>query len=186
MVWPFTATETVLIITTVGGAITSMIAAMRAGEAKAMSGAVKQQTGVIEHKMDVVHQQTNSQLTRLEEKLSAAEAREASLFAALHQAELARRELAASTAENARVAMEQAAAAAAKAVEHAAAQARDLAHRQLAQQQAAEAPIVSTGPITIAQVPSVTVEEAAAVHVQTAKLKRPPPAATGKAEDVNP
>lgn len=178
--WPFTATETVLIITTTGGAITAMIAAMRAGQAKEATQLVKQQTGVIEHKMDVVHQQTNSQLTRLEEKLSAAEAREASLFAALHQAELARRELAASTAENARVATEQAAAAAVKATEQAQQQAVDLAHRQLAQQQApapevSEAPIVSTGPITISAVPSVVVQEAETVNVQRTPPRRPLP-----------
>lgn len=154
MAWPFTAAETVLIITTTGGAITAMIAAIRASKAQEVAYTVKQQTGVIEHKMDIVSHHTNSQLTRLEEKLSAAEGREASLFAALQQAELARRDLASSTAENTRMLTEKAAVAAADAAAVIAA-AMDRAHTQASQQ--AATPAVLSGADAL-KVESVTVK----------------------------
>lgn len=83
MAWPFSAGETVLIITTLGGVIVSIMGARHVKDVKA-------QQNVIEQKVDVVHGATNSRLQGIESELAQTRLELAHALHALRTAETVR------------------------------------------------------------------------------------------------
>lgn len=112
MPWPFSAGETIVMITTVSTALVAIITALRTSQVHA-------QQNVIEAKVDTVHELTNSRLARIEGTLATTQQQLAMATMALQQAETVRKTLAGEAADELRQDARQAAS---PALEHPAAQ----------------------------------------------------------------
>ena len=89
--WPFSIGETVILITSVAGAIVTVINGVRVK-------VVGKQQEVIEKKVDTVHELTNSRLSKLEAELAAAREEVKQLTVILRMTESTRMQLAEETA----------------------------------------------------------------------------------------
>jgi iron-sulfur cluster repair protein YtfE (RIC family) len=85
MPWTFSAGETMLLVTTIGGVIVSIVTAIRSQHNQFN---MKVSQGVLKEKVEEVHSLTNSRLKSIEEQLAMAKAELQQTLIDLHRAEL--------------------------------------------------------------------------------------------------